>query len=316
MSPWLRMFMSKFASLVFLPAMLTVCGPPRQNLRLVTFTGAEAPLLADKLGYFAAEGLKVEVQETPGTSRAMEALLSGSAQSIVGTFEQVLQLQAKGQDVVAYSLLTECHCLALVSPTVKSISGLKGKIIGVGGAGGPMQSFVEFLLEKEGLPRGSVSFAGVGVGPTAVAAIEGGKVDAGVVLASALVQLRTRNPKLNTIAETFTPAGSARVFGQSRYPAMALIAKRDFLRAQPDVAKRLVRSLQRAVAWIQENGPEGVHRELPATNLDALRMHLPRYAAWAEIQPGDVQTAAKYLKIDTAPERTFVNDFVRSARAQ
>jgi NitT/TauT family transport system substrate-binding protein len=193
---------------------------------------------------------------------------------------------------------------------------LKGKTAGVGAPGGSMQGFVEFLLEKEGLPRNSVSFAGIGVGPTAVAAIEGRKVDAGVVLASALVRLRERDPKLHVIAETFTPEGSTRVFGQSRYPAMALIAKRDFLRAQPDVAKRLVRSLQRAIAWMRENGAEGVHRELPATNLDALRMHLPRYAAWAEIQTGDVQTVAKYLKIDTAPERTFVNDFVRSARTQ
>lgn len=272
---------------------LAACQPP-PRVRLVSFTGAEAPALAAKLGLFR----NVEFQETAGTAKAMEALLAGSADAIVGTYEQALQLQAQGKDIVALRLLTECHCLALVaSPrsSVRTLRDLGGKVIGVGAPGGSMQTFATRLLEDRG--AAPASYAAIGLGATAFAALEGGKVDAGVVLASTLVPLRQRYPNLVVLAETFSPQGSIDAFGFATYPAMALLTRRDWLSAHPAAAKQLAASLGEAVAWIRSHSAEEVRDKLgTGGDLEALRLHLPRYSQSGAIDPAHARVVLELLE--------------------
>ena len=300
---------------------LASCAKPSpERLRLVIFQGAEAPLLAQKLGFFEKEGLTVELQEIAGGSRAMEALLSGSADSIVGTYEQAITVQALGKPVVAYLQLTNCHCLAMVAAPGKTISdlrGLKGKVIGVAAPGGPMQNFAARLVQQAGLVPTDVSFAAIGVGPAALVALESGKVDAGVVLANTLVPLRERHPEMVTLAETFSPEGNRKVFGTDGYPSMSLLAQPAWLAANPDRARRLVRAMQAAVAWTRGHTPEQVLAQLGSGSLGALRLHLPRYDPRGQFQLEQAQTVFDFLAKNNASVRearinlsqTFTNDF-------
>lgn len=254
----------------------------------MSFSGAEAPLLADREGYFRRAGLAVEMQETPGAAKAMEALLAGSVDSIIGTYEQVLQVQAQGKPVVAYMLLTDCHCLALVAAPGKGINGirdLKGKVIGVGAPGGQMQNFASYLLTRAGGRGDDAAYVAIGVGATALTAIEAGKVDAGVVLASTYAPLRKRHPDLTVLAETFTPAGTAGVFDSPSYPSMALIARPEWLEANPETAQQVVRALHETIGWMRRQPVEVIQQKLGLASADALRMHLPRYLEWGEIPP-------------------------------
>lgn len=305
--------------------LLAGCGTPDpQRLRLVTFQGAEAPVLAQKLGLFEKEGLTVDLQEIAGGGKAMEALLAGSADSIVGTYEQAIQVQALGKPVVAYLQLTNCHCLAMVAAPgkgLRNVGSLKGKVIGVAAPGGQMQNFAVRLLEQAGLAATDVSFAAIGVGPSALIAIESGKVDAGIVLANTLVPLRQRHSDLVTLAETFTPEGNRKVFGTEGYPSMALLGQRAWLQANPDRARRAVRAMQGAVAWIRANSAETVQAKLGAGNLEALRMHLPRYdrSGWFELE--QTRTVRDFLAKNNAAVRaakinlaeTFTNEFAQPA---
>jgi NitT/TauT family transport system substrate-binding protein len=279
-------------------------------------------LIAQKLGFFEREGLAVELQEIAGTGKAMEALLSGSADSIVGTYEQAIQVQAIGKPVVAYLQLTDCHCLAMVAAPGKPVAGagsLKGKVIGVAAPGGQMQSFATRLLEQAGLNGDDVSFAAIGVGPSALAAIESGKVDAAVVLANTLVPLRQRHPETVTLAETFSPEGNRKVFGMDGYPSMALLGQPEWLRANRERTLKLVRAMRSAVEWIRANPPEAVQAKLGAGNLEALRLHLPRYDPRGEFQLEQARTVYEFLaknnravreaKLDLS--QTFTNEFVQ-----
>lgn len=277
-----------------LTAALSGCRPGAregENLkafRLMSFTGAEAPMLAEREGFFRKAGLAVEMQETPGAAKAMEALLAGSVDSIVGTYEQVLQAHAQGKPVVAYMLLTDCHCLALVAApgkAITSVSDLKGKVIGVGAPGGQMQNFAGFLLQRVGLRSDDAAYVAIGVGANALTAIEAGKVDAGVVLANTYAPLRSRHPDLMVLAETFTPAGMAGVFDAPSYPSMALIARPEWLEANADAAQRMIVALHETISWMRKQTVETIQQKLGLANADALRMHLPRYLAWGEIPP-------------------------------
>ncbi len=303
--------------------MLASCGRTEPlRIRLVTFQGAEAPLLAQKLGYFEREGLAVDLQEIAGTGKAMEALLSGSADSIVGTYEQAIQVQALGKPVLAYLQLTDCHCLAMVASPGKpftSVGALRGKVIGVAAPGGQMQNFATRLLEQAGLAGTDVSFAAIGVGPSALVAIESGKVDAAVILANTLVPLRQRHPDTITLAETFSPEGNRKVFGTDGYPSMALLGQPSWLRSDPERTKRLVRAMQSAVTWILTNPPEAVLAKLGAGNLGALRLHLPRYDSRGAFQIDQVRSVYEFLAKNNNSVRaakinlpeTFTNEFLQ-----
>lgn len=281
-------------------------------------------MLAQKLGYFEREGLAVDLQEIAGTGKAMEALLSGGADSIVGTYEQAIQVQALGKPVIAYLQLTDCHCLAMVASPGKpsaSIAALKGKVIGVAAPGGQMQNFATRLLEQAGLRGDEVSFAAIGVGPSALVAIESGKVDAAVVLANTLVPLRERHPETVTLAETFSPEGNRRVFGTDGYPSMALLGQPLWLRSNPERTKRLVRAMQSSVTWIRTNPAEAVLAKLGAGNLGSLRLHLPRYDQRGAFQLEQVSTVYEFLAKNSASVRaakinlseTFTDEFLQPA---
>lgn len=310
--------------LLLLTVLLAGCGKtPTAPVRMVIFQGTEAPLLAQKLGFFEKAGVRVELQETPGNAKAMEALLGGSADSIVGTYDQAIQLQAKGQRVVAYRLLTECHCLALVVPPAKAkeirtVADLAGRTIGVGAAGGSMQIFASYLLQKAGAKE--ASYAGIGVGATAFAAIESGKVDGAVVLISTLVRLRERYPELRVLAETISEEGSRAALGFATFPSMALLAKGDWLDRNPAAAQSISQALGEAVAWIRARPAAEVGAALGG-NVDvaALELHLPRYSLTGEFSPGPAQFVrqqlvnAKRIEGEAVPkvETTYTNQFVK-----
>ena len=60
--------------------------------------------IAESLGYFKAEGLDVTIVDFAGGSRALQAVIGGSADVVSGAFEHTLNMQAKGQKLRAFAL--------------------------------------------------------------------------------------------------------------------------------------------------------------------------------------------------------------------
>src|SRR5215471_6835914 len=92
--------------------------------------------VTDRLGYFKDEGLAVEISDLQGGSKALQALLGGSADVVTGAFDHTIQMQAKGQAITAVVQLGRFpgFVLALVGPKAaayKSAADLKGMKIGV-----------------------------------------------------------------------------------------------------------------------------------------------------------------------------------------
>ena len=57
--------------------------------------------MAERQGYFKAEGLDVEVLDFPGGAKALQALLGGSVDVVSGAYEHTISQQAKGQNIEA-----------------------------------------------------------------------------------------------------------------------------------------------------------------------------------------------------------------------
>src|SRR5258706_12244795 len=60
--------------------------------------------LADRLGYFTDEGLDVEINDFPGGSRALQALIGHSADVVSGAYEHTIVMQTLVQKVRAFVL--------------------------------------------------------------------------------------------------------------------------------------------------------------------------------------------------------------------
>src|SRR5215510_13520084 len=57
--------------------------------------------VTERLGYFKEAGLELEIADVQSGARALQSLVGGSAEIGVGTFDLTIQMQAKGQPVVA-----------------------------------------------------------------------------------------------------------------------------------------------------------------------------------------------------------------------
>ena len=60
--------------------------------------------IAEQLGYFKDEGLDVTVVDFAGGSKALQAVVGGSADVVSGAFEHTVNMQFKGQPMRAFVL--------------------------------------------------------------------------------------------------------------------------------------------------------------------------------------------------------------------
>src|SRR5213075_1997618 len=87
--------------------------------------------IAERNGYFKAEGLDVEILDFPGGAKALQALLGGSVDIVSGAYEHTISQQAKGQNIEAVFLQGKYSSMVLVmnkakAEKYKSPADLKG----------------------------------------------------------------------------------------------------------------------------------------------------------------------------------------------
>src|SRR3984885_3296739 len=144
-------------------------------------------VLAKQLGEYEKAGLDVELVDLKGGSDALKAVLGGSADVVSGYFDHCVNLAAKKQELQSFGVYDRYPGLVLVvAPShngeIKSIKDLAGKKIGVSAPGSSTDFFLKYLLKKNGVDASGVAVIGVGLGATAVAAMEQGQIDAAVML--------------------------------------------------------------------------------------------------------------------------------------
>ncbi|PKO29195.1 MAG: ABC transporter substrate-binding protein [Betaproteobacteria bacterium HGW-Betaproteobacteria-9] len=226
--------------------------------------------VAEQLGYFKDEGLDVTIVDFAGGSKALQAVVGGSADVVSGAFEHTLSMQFKGQPMRAFVLQGAAPQIVLgvnpkTMPGFKSVADLKGKKIGVTAPGSSTNVLANYVLAKAGLKPSDVSFVGVGAGNGAVAAMRSGQIDA-ISNLDPVITLLQRSGDLKIVTDTRILSEAEKVFG-GPMPAGCLYAPQAFLDKHPNAAQALVNAMVRANKWIQKAGAGDIIRTVPESYL-------------------------------------------------
>jgi NitT/TauT family transport system substrate-binding protein len=226
--------------------------------------------IAETQGYFKAEGLDVTIADFAGGSRALQALVGGSADITSGAFEHTINMQVKGQRLRAFVLQGRAPQIVLginpkTMPNYKSPADLKGKKLGVTAPGSSTQVLANFVLAKAGLKPSDVSIIGVGAGNGAVAAVRAGQIDA-ISNLDPVITLLTRSGDLKIISDTRVVAEADRIFG-GPMPAGCLYTQQSFIDKYPATTQALANAIVRADRWIHNAGAGDIIKAVPESYL-------------------------------------------------
>ena len=226
--------------------------------------------LAEELGFYREEGIEAELQDFAGGAKALQAAVGGSADVVSGFYDHTIQMAAEGREFVAFVTMLRFPGLVLVtSPqgaaTLSTIAALKGHVAGVTTAGSSSQMLLTYILQRNGLAPDAVSITAIGSAATAIAALEHGKVDVGMVADPAFTLVHRRNPTVRVLADLRTAEGVNAALGTHAYPASVLYARGEWIRANHDTTQRLARAISRTLAWMQTHTPQEIADKTPKT---------------------------------------------------
>jgi NitT/TauT family transport system substrate-binding protein len=290
--------------------------------------------VVERLGYFRAEGLDVEISDFPGGARALQALIGGSADVVTGSFEHTIQMQAKNQPVVGVVQLGRfpgyvIGVLAAKAQAYREPKDLKGMKIGVTAPGSGTHFMVQYFMVRNGLKPDDASFVGVGASASAIAAVRRGEIDAIVNVDPVIGLLESQN-LIKVVADTRTEAGTRQIFGGT-YPAAALYTTPAFVEKNPRTVQALANALVRGLKWMQGRSADEIAAVMPeeyalgdkALYARSIKNSLPMYSPDGRFSREGAETSYKVLKEFDATVRdaridvgaSYTDSFVEKALA-
>jgi NitT/TauT family transport system substrate-binding protein len=288
--------------------------------------------IAEQRGYFKDEGLTVEIADFPGGSKALQAMVGGSADMVSGAYEHTINMQAKSIAITSVVMQGRYSGMVLGMPKTKaagykSAKDLQNLKIGVTAPGSSTNMLVNNLLAKEGLKPDAVAIIGVGAGSGAVAAMRKGEIDAISNLDPVITRLESAGD-IVAVVDTRTAQGMQAVYGGA-YGAGCIYLPIEFTRKNPNTTQAIVNAMVRALRWIQQAKPDEIVAAVPpeyygeekAIYKAALEKNLEGYSADGLMTMAGAQNVYKVLnqfeptvmaaKIDLS--KTFDNSFVEKA---
>src|SRR5881394_670372 len=291
-------------------------------------------VLAKQLGEYDRAGLAVELVDLKGGSDALKAVLGGSADVVSGYFDHCVNLAAKKQELQAFVIYDRYPGLVLVvSPShnaeIKSIKDLAGKKVGVSAPGSSTDFFLKYLLKKNGVDPVSASVIGVGLGATAVAAMQQGQIDAAVMLDPSITVLQGDHPDLRILADTRTQKDTLALFG-GEYPGGALYSTAAWVGSHEKDVQALTTAIVNTLSWIHSHSPEEIMAKMPdeivgknkELYLAALKNTIPMYSETGKMDPKGAdavlavfsESSPEVAKANIDVAKTYTNRFVEQAK--
>ena len=288
--------------------------------------------IAEQLGYFKEQGLDVSINDFRGGAQSLQALVGGSVDVVTGAYEHTIRMQAKGQDVRAVIELGRFPGIVVgvrkdKAASYKSAADLKGMKIGVSAPGSSTNFFVMYLMSKAGLKPADASYIGVGIGPTALAAMQKGEIDAISNLDPVMTKLE-QDGDIKIVADSRTEAGTQALFGGSN-PAAVLYIRQDFIEKNPNTVQALVNAFYKTLKRLEKATPEQIAAAVPeeyhlgdkALYVASVKASKPIYSVTGIIPAAGMKSANDMLvafdeelkdaKVDLS--KTFDDRFVKKA---
>lgn len=223
--------------------------------------------LTQRLGYFAQQGLDVTLIDEASGQSAEDEVLAGQVDAGSGSYNHTIDLQAAGKNIESVVQLGvapgEAEIVATKEAnTIHSFADLKGKNLGVTELGSGTQALQEALLHRAGLSPSSAHYVPVGAGDTFIAALQQGKIDAGMTTEPTISRVLALGIG-KVLVDLRTPQSTTAALGGS-YPFICLFMRNDYVNSHKDVVQKLVNAYVKTLKWMQTHTAEQIADMMPA----------------------------------------------------
>ena len=288
-------------------------------------------VLAKAKGYFADEGLDVEILDIKGGgSQAASALIGGSVDFSANAIDHAIKAKVQKKDLIAVHSHVRLPVMGIVVANkykgeIKSLADLKGRPVGVTSPGSQTHMVLGFLLAKSGVKADDVKIIGAG-GSTMPLAIEKDSVHAGMMV-DPFFTVFMKQGKGYALVDMFTMKGAAAAMG-GEVQGTTLLTRPDVIAARPATVQKMVNALVRANKLIVSSSGEDMAKMLPKELSGDLKLYAESFEHSREAFPPDslvsregvarvIETMRVFdvvpagMKID--PESLFDNRYVLKA---
>src|SRR6266851_5581419 len=223
--------------------------------------------LTQQLGYFKQEGLEVTLIDEASGQSSENQVLAGQVDAGSGSYNHTIELQAAGKNMEAVVPLNvapgEAEIVsAKAASQIHSVSDLKGKYLGGTELGSGTQTLTTALLHKVGITSDQVHFVPVGAGDTFIAALQQGKIDAGMTTEPTISRILSSGDG-KVLVDLRSPQSTQAALG-GRYPFISLFMNNSYVSSHQDVVQKLVNAYVKTLKWMHTHTAEQIADQMPA----------------------------------------------------
>ncbi|MEU4892807.1 ABC transporter substrate-binding protein [Streptomyces sp. NPDC044780] len=224
-------------------------------------------MLTQRLGYFTAEGLKVQLLTEPAGVQATTSLVAGDVQGVVGFYDHTLDLQVKGKQVESVVQLAQAPGEVEVvsnkaADEVKSPKDFKGKKLGVTGLGSSTDFLTKYLAVDSGVKTSEFTPVAVGAGQTFISALKQGSIQGGMTTDPTVAQIVDQKIG-KVLIDMRTPEGSKQALG-GLYPSSSLYMNTDWVNGHKETVQKLANAFVKTLTWMSTHSAEDIAAKMPS----------------------------------------------------
>jgi NitT/TauT family transport system substrate-binding protein len=147
--------------------------------------------IAQKKGFFAKNGLGVELVYFQGGSQVIQAMLGGDLPLTVTAGPEGVVAKLQGADIALLSSNNPTmHFSLFVTPEIKKVEDLRGKTAGISRFGSASDFSIRYIFKSAGLSERDVTIVQIGDNPSRLAALKTNAVQASVFTTPNTVRAR------------------------------------------------------------------------------------------------------------------------------
>ncbi|CAM5397617.1 ABC transporter substrate-binding protein OS=Streptomyces antimycoticus OX=68175 GN=SSPO_093720 PE=4 SV=1 [Streptomyces antimycoticus] len=289
-------------------------------------------MLTQRLGYFKAEGLKVQLLTEPAGVQATTSLVAGDVQGVVGFYDHTLDLQVKGKQVESVVQLAQAPGEVEVvsnkaAGEMASPKDFKGKKLGVTGLGSSTDFLTKYLAVDSGVKTSEFTPVAVGAGQTFISALKQGSIQGGMTTDPTVAQIVDQKIG-KVLIDMRTPEGSKQALG-GLYPSSSLYMNADWVNGHKDTVQKLANAFVKTLKWMSTHSAEDIAAKMPSDYaqggaklyVEAIKSTLPMFTKDGVMPADGPATVERVLKafnpnlknatVDL--KKTYTTEFVKKA---
>lgn len=292
-------------------------------------------VLADRLGFFKAQGLNVELVNSGNSGvNAENELIAGAVEAVSSSYDHAIDLQSKGKYVTTIvQFIGAPGEVELVgnqfATEVKSPADFKGRTLGVSGLGAMTDFLTRALAARADLKAGQFSLLAVGAGNSFIAAMQQGRIQAGMTTEPTVTRMVSLG-QAKILADLRTPESTMAALG-APYMGDSLYVSAAWLKDHHAEAQKLANAFVATMHWIHDHTPEQIADVVPkdyigpdrALYVKILAASKPMFTPDGRMPEGAPESELRILSefnphlagkaIDLS--KTYSNEFVDAANA-